>query len=59
MSDATPDRYAVRPSEGGRWAVWDTRRDEPVAGGEGLTEAAARDLARRLNEAYRRSQRDQ
>ena len=53
------DRYTIRPGESGRWTVWDTRRDEPVALGEGLTESAARDLARRLNDAYRRSQGDQ
>jgi len=49
MTCATPDRYTVRPAEGGQWTVWDTRRDQPVAGGEGLTERAARDLARRLS----------
>ena len=59
MSDAAPDRYVVRPAEGGLWAVWDTRTGQPVAGGEGLTENAARDIARRFNEAYRRSRRDQ
>ena len=54
-----PDRYTVRRSETGLWAVWDTRRDEPVFGGETLSEAAAREMARRLNEAYRRLHPDQ
>jgi len=49
---SNPDRYTVR-REGDLWTVWDTHRDEAVGGGEALAETAARDLARRLNEACR------
>jgi len=52
VSSTTPDRYTVR-REGDLWTVWDTHRDEAVVGGEALAESAARDVARRLNEAYR------
>jgi len=50
------DRYVVRPATGApdRWDVWDTVRDEPVFGAQALPEENARELARRLNEAYRR-----
>ena len=50
-------RYVIRPAGNpDRWCVWDTRRAAIVFGGDDLTEIAARALARRLNEAYRRSQ---
>ena len=49
----TPDRYTVRRGEAHLWTVWDTHRDQAVVGGEALSEAAARALARRLNDAYR------
>ena len=50
------DRYVVRPATDaqGLWDVWDTVRDEPVFGGLALPEENARELARRLNEAYGR-----
>ena len=49
------DRYEVRHGERpGEWKVWDTRTDAVVFGGESMTETAATDLARRLNEAWRR-----
>ena len=49
-------RYVVRPATGAqdRWDVWDTVRDEPVFGAQALPEENARELARRLNGAYRR-----
>jgi hypothetical protein len=50
------DRYVVRLATGApdRWDVWDAVRDELVFGAQGLPEENARELARRLNEAYRR-----
>jgi len=50
------DRYVIRATgEPQRWCVWDTHRDALVFGGEDLTEDEARAMARRLNEAYRKS----
>jgi hypothetical protein len=48
------DRYVVRPATGAPdcWDVWDIVRDEPVFGAQGLPEENAREIARRLNEAY-------
>jgi hypothetical protein len=49
------DRYEVRQGEQpGEWKVWDTLTDTVVFGGESTTESAATDLARRLNDAWRR-----
>jgi hypothetical protein len=55
MSDGD-DRYVIRPASDApdRWDVWDTLRDRPVYGARELPEERARDVARRLNEAYRR-----
>jgi hypothetical protein len=54
------DRYVIRPiSSVGRWRVWDTHSDAVVFGGEDMTDDEARAMARRLNEAYRRSVRDE
>jgi len=48
------DRYEVRQGgQPGEWKVWDTRTDAVVFGAESMTETAATDLARRLNEAWR------
>jgi hypothetical protein len=48
------DRYEVRQGEQpGEWKVWDTRTDAAVFGAESMTESAATELARRLNEAWR------
>jgi hypothetical protein len=48
------DRYEIRQGERpGEWKVWDTHTDTVVFGGENMTETAATDLARRLNEAWR------
>jgi len=47
-------RYVVRPGEEpGQWQVYDTRVNAPVYGAESMTENAATDYARRLNQAYR------
>jgi hypothetical protein len=54
------DRYVIRPiSSPGRWCVWDTHSDAVVFGGEDMTDDESRAMARRLNEAYRRSVRDE
>ena len=54
------DRYVIRPiSIPGRWCVWDTHGDAVVFGGEDMTDDEARAMARRLNNAYRRSVRDE
>jgi hypothetical protein len=51
------DRYVIRPTGNpDRWCVWDTHRDAAVYGAKDLTELQARQMAQRLNEAYRRSQ---
>jgi len=53
-------RYVIRPiSSPGRWCVWDTHGDAVVFGGEDVTEAEARAMARRLNDGYQRSMRDE
>jgi hypothetical protein len=49
-----PDRYVAEPTGAGAWwCVWDTVRDQVVYGYEALREDQARQVARRLNEAYR------
>jgi hypothetical protein len=51
------DRYVIRPTGNpDRWCVWDTHRDTVVYGAKDMTELQARQMAQRLNEAYRRSQ---
>jgi hypothetical protein len=51
------DRYVIRATGNpDRWCVWDTHRDAAVYGAKDLTELQARQMAQRLNEAYRRSQ---
>ena len=48
------DRYIIRRTGGpDQWCVWDRLRDEPVFGAEVVSKDQARDLARRLNDAYR------
>ena len=50
-------RYVIRSTgTPDRWCVWDTHRDAVVYGTKDLTELQAREMAQRLNEAYRRSQ---
>jgi hypothetical protein len=47
-------RYVVRPGEEpGQWQVYDTLVKAPVYGAESMTESAATDYTRRLNQAYR------
>jgi len=54
------DRYVTRQTGiSGRWCVWDAHSDAVVFHGEDLTEAEATAMARRLNDAYRRSVRDE
>ena len=54
------DRYVIRSaSTSGRWCVWDMHADAVVFGGEDLSQDEARAMARRLNDAYRRSMRDE
>ena len=49
------NRYVITPTgTADEWAVWDTTRDAPVFGAEALSEDIARDVAHRLNDAYRR-----
>jgi hypothetical protein len=48
-------RYEIRAGDGGLFAVWDMVRGRPVVDAEGLAESIALELARRLNDAYRRS----
>ena len=51
------DRYIIRVTGNpDRWCVWDTHRGALVYGAKDLTERQAREMAERLNEAYRRSQ---
>ena len=46
-------RYVVRRGEEpGQWQVFDTRVNSPVFGAESMTESAAAEYARRLNQAY-------
>lgn len=53
------DRYIIRPAVNrDRWCVKDTHRDTVVFGAEDLTEGEAITMARRLNDAYRRSMSD-
>ena len=50
------DRYVIRRTgQPGRWCVCDKHDNAVVFGGEDLSEVEARAMARRLNEAYRRS----
>jgi len=54
------DRLIIRPTSiPGRLCVWDTHGDAVVFGGEDMTDDEARAMARRLNDAYRRSVRDE
>ena len=49
------NRYVITPAgTADQWTVWDTMRDAPVFGAEALSEEIARDVAHRLNDAYRR-----
>ena len=48
------DRYEVRRGDApGQWMVWDTHTDTVVFGAESMTESAATEYAKRLNDAYR------
>ena len=54
------DRYIVRPtSSPDRWCVWDMHQNAVVFGAKDLFEPQATDMARRLNDAYRRSMSDE
>jgi hypothetical protein len=53
MNNNSLERYEVRA--GDVFVVWDKVRDRPVVDAEGLGEIVALELARRLNNAYRRS----
>ena len=47
------DRYVVRQLSRRQWQVFDTCVNAPVYGAESMTENAATELARRLNDTYR------
>ena len=48
------DRYVVRRGQApGQWQIWDTHTNTVVFGAESMTESAATDHAKRLNDAYR------
>ena len=50
-------RYVVRSTLNPvRFCVWDTHHDAIVFGARDLTEAQAKEMAERLNDAYRRSE---
>ena len=49
------DRYIIRRTGSpDQWCVWDRLRDELVFGAQVVSKDQARDLARRLNDVYRR-----
>ena len=51
------DRYVIRPTGNpDRFYVWDKHTHTGVYGAKDLTVRQAREMAQRLNEAYRRSQ---
>jgi hypothetical protein len=52
---AKTNRYVVTAAGTvDQWTVWDTMRDAPVFGAEEVSEERAYEVARRLNDAYRR-----
>jgi hypothetical protein len=50
------DRYIARPLGAGGWCIWDTQLDGPVFGADTLPEDQAREVARRLSQAFRLGQ---